>query len=453
MAVFEYTDMVQTQMPEFASSFLPSNQRPLASQIQNQETGATWADFFVARATENISDLVQLHMAAAAAGFVLPQEDRDNIELQYSQMLMEAQMYSNMSPHAYPTPMSYLQALYGSSLNENTLRGILDFIFTAFAFSDHMRESFTYSEAVLEAFYLDNMDKLDIFRYRIMQVELEQHRLQDFASPEEYEEAQDAAAVEMEETAQAIADSIITQEDFIDAAREYDEFLYSDERSTLRELMGETIDFNLVEWLVDESRSYGDITTIEVSSGTYVLFFVERDNNDYYTTAMRQILILRDEVDPFDFIEFEDDPDYIEALEIADEEARERAMGALAVFEYGGATESLLIEMMEDFSDDHTEGGFYDDIARFSYSSEGLRIMRVVEEIEDWLFDETREFGDHELVRTEAFGYHLLYFMGRGELFSHIIAADRMRSRDQAAWIESLPDVEVNRHWAFVLTQ
>ena len=40
---------------------------------------------------------------------------------------------------------------------------------------------------------------------------------------------------------------------------------------------------------------------------------------------------------------------------------------------------------------------------------EGVTVGQMVEEFEDWCFDEARQSGDHGLVKT-AYGYHIMYF-------------------------------------------
>jgi len=458
VAYFDYSELINSQfaeMPEFAASMLPARDRPFARQIYDYETGETWADFFVGWAIRSMSDLVSLYNASIAAGFVLEGEHRERFESELANVLLEADIYSSMNPHVYPTPAIYLQALFGSSINDNTLRGVLEFVYTAMSFSERMRDSFDYNEAALEAFYSENRDDLDIFRYRAFLVLPETLDRLDFDTTTEFQVAQEAALSDTREAAKEIAGGIVTEEDFIFAAWEQDEASYGDHDSTLREQMGEWIDQSFALWLCDESRGHGDVSTIESSAGTYVTFFIDRDNNDYYTTAMRQILMMREDIYPEDYYEGEEDPDFIEALENADREVRERAESVLELFISGGATEETLIELMEEFSDDTSSGGFYDSIARFHYLSQEERYlaMRVVPEIENWLFDEKRVVGDSELVLTEAFGYHLLYFMGYGERFRDIISDDRMRSRDFKEWKDGLPEVAFSKHWVFALTQ
>ena len=50
------------------------------------------------------------------------------------------------------------------------------------------------------------------------------------------------------------------------------------------------------------------------------------------------------------------------------------------------------------------EGGLYTDI------SKGV----MVEEFENWCFDESRKYGDHGLVKTQ-YGYHIMFFVGSEE--------------------------------------
>jgi len=277
----------------------------------------------------------------------------------------------------------------------------------------------------------------------------------DYNAADDFSDAQDAALAETREIAALIAGGIVTEEDFIEAARNYDEESYGDRDSTLAERMGEYMEPDFEQWLLEESRGYGDISTIETTIGTYVLFFVERDGNDHPTVSMRQILVMRENVYPDFYPEGEDDPEFLEAVEAADMEALERAQEILALFISGGATKDALIGLMEEYSDDDTDGGFYDNIAKLTYQSNDGRYlsMRVVQEIEDWLFEEGRAVGDFELIRTEAFGYHLLFFMGSGERLNEIISGDRMRSTDFLEWKDGLPEQAVVKHWSFTLTQ
>jgi len=137
-------------------------------------------------------------------------------------------------------------------------------------------------------------------------------------------------------------------------------------------------------------------------------------------------------------------------VEQAEAEVHERAEFVFSLFEAMGRNEQALLDLMSEHSDDSTIGGFYDNIAKMQYQSSHFQAMRVVSELEDWLFD-NRTVGDSELIYTADFGYHIVYFTGEGDVFSELMAKDRMRTRDLDEWMEGLHRGEPKKHAAFIL--
>ena len=70
----------------------------------------------------------------------------------------------------------------------------------------------------------------------------------------------------------------------------------------------------------------------------------------------------------------------------------------------GEKTENTFIEAAKANSKDGNaqEGGIYEDV----YTG------MMVKEFNDWCFDESRQFGDHGLVKTQ-YGYHIMFFVDR----------------------------------------
>ena len=69
----------------------------------------------------------------------------------------------------------------------------------------------------------------------------------------------------------------------------------------------------------------------------------------------------------------------------------------------GDMTEDSFAELANANSDDtgsNTEGGLYTNV----------RAGTMVDEFNDWIFDESRQSGDHGLVKTQ-FGYHIMYYV------------------------------------------
>jgi hypothetical protein len=422
---------------------MPDQNRPLSSQIYNHETGETWAEMITSITLERLSGLVQLYNAAIAADFSLSDEDIAGIEDDIARAEMEAMMYG------FPSTDSLLQQMFGNSINERIYREVLEFTAIATSYSIHMRDSFEYSDAELNEYYAENADSLDVFTYRMLTVFAEYPEETDLPDDEAEEDAINNAYF----TALGIADGIEDEYDFINEAMGYDFWSYSQPESTLRTVQGERLETDLSPWLLDGIRAFGDITVIRTEQGANIIFFVSREDNSYHTVGMRQILILRDYVNPEEFDEMDDDSEteYLLALETAENEARERAELVHELFIAAGSAEQALLDLMEEHSDDTTEGGYYSQISRFTYHGTTANSMKVVPEIENWLFDESREIGDSELIYTADFGYHLIYFTGFYERLSDLMADDRLRAAEHSEWIDSFVSSEPVRRAAFIL--
>jgi len=82
-----------------------------------------------------------------------------------------------------------------------------------------------------------------------------------------------------------------------------------------------------------------------------------------------------------------------------------RAEQILAQWEAGDKTEESFAEFAKEHSDDagsKSNGGLYN----------GVYLGQMVENFENWCFDESREVGDYEIVQTEL-GFHIMFFSGR----------------------------------------
>jgi len=458
-AYMEYSGWVEEQfgeMVQYYDNIMPSNDLPLSAQVYNFDTGETWADFFVERAIANMTELVRYYNAAGVAGFVIPPEGIAQVDMSVSSIMEEARYYSGLYPQQYPSAEVYLHAMFGSSMNERSLRKIMMFVQKAVSYGESMRGAFTdtLSAEQLDNYYNENRDQLDVFSFRALLVTPDIMNSDSFDSDEDYAIAEAAALSLAGARAREIAEGIVTEEDFIAAAFEYDPYEYPNPSSSRIDLLGEQMTEEFEPWLMGgETLEYGSITTIDSPYGTFVAFFIERSDNNYHTVAMRQVLILRDDIDPSGFEEGEEDPEYLMLLQSLEEEASFRAQEAYDLFVNGGATEELFLELIDYYSADNIEGGYYDRMSKFMYEGQSLYAMKVVSEIEDWLFAPGRAYGDFELIHTEAYGYHLVFFMGFGERMRDIIATDRLSSVAFAEWGESLPHPgDSKRHWAFMFT-
>ena len=81
----------------------------------------------------------------------------------------------------------------------------------------------------------------------------------------------------------------------------------------------------------------------------------------------------------------------------------------------GDKSEESFADFAAKYSQDGNaaQGGIYEDV------TEGY----MVPAFNDWCFDETRQFGDHGLVKTE-YGYHIMFFVGSQDIWYGTAEAD-----------------------------
>ncbi|MCL2409730.1 MAG: hypothetical protein FWC96_09020 [Oscillospiraceae bacterium] len=445
-AIFNHQQAVFDQMGGLFPGMVPDPNWPLSRQIQNETTGETWADFFEDLTIRQMTELVELYLEAGEYGYVLREESREAMEEHIEMLMMEAEMFGESFN-------SYLRSIFGRSVNERVFRSMTEFVTTANSFNEYMWNAFTYTAEELEEFYEENRNLLDNFSYRVFLVRAETVNIADFESTEEFDEAREQALEDARVQAAEIAAGIETEEDFIAAALAFDENEFGDPRSTLRVLPGEWLNIFYGPWLQDPARVSGDTTTEDTTTGTQVLFFIERDPNEYRMVEMRQILFMREQSWAMDFDEIEDEDARQEAMDmfaqaemLADMDAMHRASAVYDLFVEGGATLELLLELMAEHSDDPAPGGLYTDISKVVTQN------KMVPEIEEWLFAPGRDIGDFALIRTEDFGYHLVFLYGFGESYRDFIADERLRATDHSEWFETIEPVGNAKRWAFFLT-
>jgi len=442
----EYQNQMYSYYGEDASEQLPKTDEALSNQIFDEETGQTWAEFISGRALSRMVTIAKVYSVALAERYKLPDEDAKEIDDQIKQLKEQAEMYG------FPTFLSYIQRVFGASITEGGLRKIMERDFLISSFINHKRDSFTYSADQLAAYYSENADTLDDFVFRVLAINAEPlddtHGEDDGHEHTEEEIAEDEAAnAEAVETARrlaaTIASGIKNEAEFIEEAKKYDEEQYGDPESTRIVYPGSSLEYlEFADWLQDSARVRGDVMTLDNDFGAYIILYVERDKNEYKTTQMRQILILPESVNPSDFEEGEDDPEYLIAEQAAMSAAEATANSVFSQFTGGGATEAKLLELMEENSDDGTEGGFYDNITKES----------MTPEIDEWLFEDGRAYGDNKLIKSQ-YGYHIVFFMGFGDRACDVAAEEGLRAEAFSAWEESLEDSEPVTRWAFSLTQ
>ena len=172
-------------------------------------------------------------------------------------------------------------------------------------------------------------------------------------------------------------------------------------------------------------RQPGDIEVFpdaeEDPSGYTVVMYLGREDNHYPTASVRHILIKA---------EADEEGNYTDE---AKEAAKARAEEILAEFEAGDKTEESFAALAEQYSEDegsNTNGGLYENIYK----------GQMVPEFNDFCFGGHKP-GDTAIVYGESgsyAGYHVVYYVGDGELYSDYIAKTALQSEAMSDWSNEL---------------
>ena len=182
--------------------------------------------------------------------------------------------------------------------------------------------------------------------------------------------------------------------------------------------------------MIDSARQPGDAEIAEYTSGYYVVQYLGRSGNDYVTKNVRHVLIRAAEVNESDY---ETPAAYDAAVAEASQTAHDRAQEIYDAWLGDDLTEQSFIELAEAYSNDtNAVGGLYENV----YHGE------MQKPFEDWCFDESRQPGDTGLIET-AYGWHIMYFVGDGEIYRKVLAQNALSSQAYEDWVTALqPEYE-----------
>lgn len=109
------------------------------------------------------------------------------------------------------------------------------------------------------------------------------------------------------------------------------------------------------------------------------------------------------------------------------------------MWQESGGSEEAFAEFAAVYTEDYASaetGGLYRDVFP----------GQMVQAFDSWCFEAGRQVGDSGIVRTE-YGYHILYFCGRGELtYQEQLVLEELRLETMTGWLEELragADVEL----------
>ncbi len=411
--------------------------KPLDQQVQDPATGATWADYFLESALTNARNTYAVAGAADAAGYTLTAADEATIYTRFSDMELAAQLYQ------YPDTETYLKAVYGKGATEKSYREYLEMNVKAQSYYSVYAANLTYTDADLRAGEADKMAEFSNYTYNYYLIESKDYLQGGVAADDgtvTYSDEEQAAAL-----AAAEADAKLLTGETITSAAALDKAIagLAVNESATKSVLSEDVAYGSIlteiqEWVTDQSRVAGDKTYIphEVTSaaadgststsvtGYYVVYFGNRNDNNYALPNVRHLLVA--------YQGGTIDPNTNSTVYSSEEKlaAEVQAQELLNQWKSGDMTEDSFAALANEHSDDGdgTTGGLYTEI----YPGQ------MVTAFNDWCFDESRKSGDTGTVVT-PYGCHIMYYSGESDLlYRDYLIRESLRAADVEAWYQGL---------------
>ncbi len=334
---------------------------------QNYDEKTTWFEYFVKMAKSRLMDMLLLAEAAVDNGITVDDEDTAFIQNEID-LLNTSAMLEGVSTK------KYIADTYGKGVKQQDIENALKIILLANKQYEYLSDNLEITEQEITEYFEKNSKgyaKCDIRKYTFNGNNAKENaaRLQKATSQNEYK--------------QILSDILKEQGSYSDSRIQtlVDNTLVEGyEYSGLSELD---------DWLFSGAKP--NETKTVFLSGEYSVYMVVKEaySDEYVTKNIRHILISSDSVGSM-------------------AKASVKAKEVLKEFEQTDKSEDSFKKLAMQYNTDpgsYSKAGLYENVLKEEY----------VEEFENWCFDELRQKGDYEIIKT-TYGYHIMYFLGDGLL-------------------------------------
>jgi len=440
-AVNEYYNGLYSQFSTYTDTYLQTmgldTTKPLNEQVYDEESGQTWAEYFVEEAINNAKHDYALYNLAKEESFELPEDEQTTLDNMRNNLNTYAMLYG------YQNANQYLRAVYGYGSDAESYMEYNERSTIADAFYHAHEDSLTYDDAAIREFEKDNVNKYNSYTYDYVYMSYTDFRESsakdengDATYTDEDNEAARAAmktAAEMLATATSV-DDLKEKIKTVKLGKDGQLAVNSEEA-----LLHTSINATLSDWLAADERKEGDIAAIPntsttkdddgkettVTNGYYVAIFHSKTDNAEKMSNVRHLLV-----------EFEggtEDEETGDMIYTAEEKkkAKDAADGYLKTWNEGEKTEESFIELVKEHSDDTSaeDGGLFENINPDS---------NYVPPFLNWSIDPARKTGDTEVIESE-FGYHVMYYVSDDDMtYRDYMITNEMRTEDQEKWYEGV---------------
>ncbi len=277
-----YQSAYQSFLSEYSDSVPFDTSASLKKQYYNLEEGYTWEDYFVSQAYSSAALTERVVAAAGQIGFTLDDTALAELDANWEGLRQYAAA-NNM------TLNTYLQAMYGPSMNEETYYGYLYDTALAQAYTESIYYSAEFTQAEIEEYYQANKaNYTDLTISQVPNVDI-RHIL--FLPADDSEEADAIAKANAEDALRQCHSSgdDHVEEIFLNLVPEYSQDSGSNgEGGLLENLAPGQLGGELDQWCFDPIlHQVGDTAVVSSQYGYHVVYFVGyRENYGWQDTVL-----------------------------------------------------------------------------------------------------------------------------------------------------------------------
>ena len=380
-------------LQEGVDIFAPGTSQMLASPYPDDDRFPTYRDYFLDRAANDLQKMEILYDDATAKGYSIENAHFDRANA-YINWLSE-----NAKELGVPLD-TYIKGVFGNQVDEQCIINTLaKMYFTEDYANGEKLVELSATDEQAEQAYNDNRNEYDLVSYKLLRITYEQ-RDQAFI---------DTANIHAQEIIDKMAGDPSTFESVAstyfsgvaaNTLSEPDSTLIPDQRYE------DIIHAEFRNWLFDPARVPGDATIIPDEDGfPIILVFVERERMQ---TPLRNVFIYT--INP----QYNDEtgPDYSGSQSLSQE-----------IFDYIDSADSC--NEIENLYNDYVLSGTLN-----VRHNEMAYLYEYNEFLNDWIFDETRQYGDKTIIEDNG-TFYVLYFVsvsGNPEWYDRVNSFLRMNN-------------------------
>ena len=433
------------QYASYMSSYGYNANLGLLNQTTTYKSGSTsmtWYQYFCGMAENSINQYVAFASAAKAKGMSLDADDIKEID-DTMKSLKKMALQSG-----FGGTNKFLNAAYTPGVTEGAVRRVAELEKLATKYVEDFIEGLEYTDEQLEQYKTETPDsflKIDFVSYDFTP------EYKKDATADEKKAAYEAAKAAAEAfkaqytTVESFKAAIIAAEQAKEEAKNTSatgttapkkatELTDAEKEEILKDFITEgelydgtkataTATKDYYEWAYSTERVANDMFIQENKASnndlSYTVYIIEKPVYiDLYTTQnVRHIL--------FDV----DTSLKGTALEKAFNEAKKEAEEVLAKYNEGEKTAEKFGELAKEYTSDSNgdKGGLYENVLK----------NQMTTEFTDWIYDENRQVGDVELVKT-TYGWHIMYYAGQGQVAWKVTAEEELKEEDYDKHMEDL---------------